>query len=267
MNKSNKRKKIEPAVEEENKRFSLSKMKKQVLVAGIVFLVLSSAIVVTLVFNQNSIQYEKRALIFHANILDGEIITKEDHVDIYDLYDQLPKLGYKTDWYYLNDGDNVNILKILEKQSKRSEQLILVFIGHGGMYEDQYNQLLGGWYSSKALMDAVDHTTKTFIYSFGCGSGRFAEGYDLPTNWIVHTSVKYDSDSGYINCFDDDWEGADIHFPSIEGFNAGIEEKADVESAWNYTVDYMRQYYNGTYFFEWNAPTLTDGNPTELWIL
>ncbi|MGC9781765.1 MAG: hypothetical protein HZR80_21165 [Candidatus Heimdallarchaeota archaeon] len=249
--------------------------------------------VIIMMRNQNQIIYEKRALIFHANIvteieLEDEIITlegfsREYYHDVKNLIEQLIARDYITTWYYYDRNETVDfdLLQLLQEESQRSEQLVIIFCSHGYYDKGFYYHYLEKAYSSRELMNALNKKTKTFIYSAACFSGYFAEEYALPENWVVLSSVAKKVDLMYGNItFDIDTNGVDFQnaigevtfanftWPSIEAFVAAMKNYSVVELIYLEQLNFLAKNYLGTDYFSWeNAPIIWDGDLETTWSL
>ncbi len=243
--------------------------------------------------NQNQIIYEKRALIFHANIvteieLDDEIIelegfSREYYHDVKNLVDQLIARDYVTTWYYYDGNKTVDfdLLQLLQEESQKSEQLVIIFCSHGNYDKGFYYHYLEKAYSSQELMNTLSKKTKIFIYSAACFSGYFAEDYALSENWIVLSSVAKKVDLIYGNMtFDIDTNGIDFQnaigevtfanftWPSLEAFVAAMKNYSAVELIYLEHLNFLEKNYLGTdYFSRENAPIIWDGDLETTWSL
>ena len=245
--------------------------RNQVIALTIISIIGLAAITIFTVLPQERI-YEKRALIFHANVLLNygfTGITRESFVDINRFNDQLISLGYNTSWFYFDNNNSLafNFLKILQEESKKSEQLIILIAAHGIYQDGQYYQLLEKPYSSNAIMEALDHQTKTFIYAAGCQSGYFASHYEIPKRWVILSSVFHGIDLGNATINTEDVTDAEIHWPALEAFTAAMLSCTSIEAIYSTHSIYLADYYNGTYFSWDNAPVLWDGDTITDWIL
>lgn len=249
--------------------------------------------VIIMMRNQNQIVYEKRALIFHANVvteieLEGKIIELEDfsreyYNDMKNLVNQLITQDYVTTWYYYDRNETVDfdLLQLLQEESQKSEQLVIIFCSHGNYDKGLYYHYLEKAYSSQELMNALNKKTKTFIYSAACFSGYFAEGYALPENWVVLSSVAKKVDLIFGNMtFDIDTNGVDYHneigevtfanftWPSIEAFVAAMKNYSAVETIYIEQLNFLEKNYLGTVYFSWtNVPIIWDGDLETTWFL
>lgn len=243
----------------------------------VIFLVIAVAPLTTVIVimrNQNHIIYEKRALIFHSNITEFAGIPKSSYIDIDNIYNQLSLLGYNTTWYYdefmIYDFE---LIEIIKQESKISEQLVIIIATHGTYYDGNYYQRFHDEDSSSTLiMDSITKKTNTFIYSCGCGSGYFAENYEIPSNWIIMSTVWHGLDSGYGNGTTDEDSSiildATIIWPAIEAFVTAMKNHSAVELIYSEHLTFLENHYLGTDYFSWlNAPQLWDGDPANVWRL
>ena len=263
--------------------------KKQAL-AGTIILITASIIFTSVILysNYDPIEYEKRALIFHANTLQtleletGETveligIDREFYIDVGNLHNQLILNDYVTSWYYFDtENSPINVLRTLKIESRRSKQLIVIFVSHAGIdsQSNEFGHFLDKFYSSNDIMNALNKDTKTYIFSAGCHTGYFARDYQLPKNWIISSSVNKEVDICNVSLYidvnvstDQVWyiDDALIRWSSIEALSFAFGTESCIEDIYLAQITYLETYYLGVYFSWDNAPQIWDADTTTNW--